>query len=133
MALPLPDISVLESRAKALNVDPFKSPEEQRHVLYLATLKGICDLFYDYDHNDFKEKFVSTLSDDLGKIIKGLRGAKGLEKSKEYIEKAKIELGVASNLFDDREEPEPAKRIRNRLYALNECKNWLEKAVLQWA
>ena len=56
-----------------------------------------------------------------------------LDKAKEYIEFAKIELGVASNLFDDREEPDPTKRIRNRLDALNKCKNWLDKAILQWA
>lgn len=129
MALPLPQTSILESKARALQVDPFKSPEAQRLNLYLQTLSEICDLFYEFAPIDFKEKFVSTLSDDLGKVIKGLRGIKRTEKAKEYIEHARTELGVASSLFDDSEEADSAKRIRDRLRALNICKNFLEKAI----
>ncbi len=133
MSFPLPSTSIFDKNVKALKVNPIFGPEIERLNLYQTTLEDIVEILYDDRiKKGFGEDFVSTMSTDLGKIIRGVRRVKGFDKTKEFIEKAKIELGVALSLFDDSEEPDFTKRVRERLIAFNNCKNFLDKALQQW-
>lgn len=113
-----------------------KLSEKQTRELFKETLFAICSQFYDKDLEDFTIESVNAMKPDLRLIIRGLRDFKGkdrrgIARAKTYVEGARVELGVAAQLFDDEEEPDAAKRIRSRLRALVNCQNHLDKAYEQ--
>jgi len=136
VSLPTPSTSILSTKAYELGLPVSPAKEEDKLRLYLATLETMCDSLYSQDHNRITKKFIDDLRTDLQLIIIGLRRVKSKAKAKEYIEEAYVELGVAAQLSrnkeGDPEESDATTRIRNRLKALNSCKNFLDNAVLQW-
>ncbi|NUM47061.1 MAG: hypothetical protein HUU38_20365 [Anaerolineales bacterium] len=132
-SLPESSSSILDKNAKILGIDSVNGSELERLKLYRKTVEEIAEImFKNRDRRGFGEKFVTTISIDLGRIIDGMRKIKRIGKAKEYIEQADVELGIALNLYDDLEEPDAEKRLRGRLNAFKNCKNLLDKAILQW-